>query len=575
MDKKPVRVFLGNEGDKSIDDRGPDALKSDLDMLCKMFDPDATHDDGKQGGISTTNLRNGIFTDEKIGPKTVNDSIADPTADTGTFTQIMSWMAKQIKTVTGETDWKTVPPSNFKKVTKNVAATFSLSMYEYSSIVNPLTEASTSLEYWPAIGLMAVGAPIPAQLPAGPNFAAIGTSEDFEIVSYETNTGSALTGLTRGLFGTTAKAWPGWTGAGPENSGAQLNGILSAQDQRNDIYIINGKANTAIETADEAETKADSAVSTANTALGQDATVPYTGALGAMKIVENYEAAEGGRVTAETGRTTAEGVRVGNENTRLANEGNASSGRIKAELDRVVAESARVIDENTRLANEGNSSSGRIKAELDRVAAESARVIAETGRDTAYQGAEDARDVLYGTAETARDVLHGTAEGARNTLYGTAETARDGLYGTAETARDTLYGTAEGARNTSYDVAESTRNTAEGLRVTAEGGRVIAESLRVSSETSRVDAENARKVFVPYNAATEYVVGNKVSYLGSSYVCTANTQGNVPTDETYWLTIASVGAQGPAGEDAMLFNIDGGRPDSVYGGMDPVDLGGV
>lgn len=117
--------------------------------------------------------------------------------------------------------------------------------------------------------------------------------------------------------------------------------------------------------------------------------------------------------------------------------------------------------------------------------------------------------------------------------------------------------------------AENSRVTAEGLRVTAESGRVsaedlrvIAEGLRVSAESARADAEvlrlsaestrisnenvrvsqeSARNVWEAYNALTAYVVGNKVSYLGSSYRCILASTGNLPTNTTYWLLIAQKG----------------------------------
>lgn len=44
-----------------------------------------------------------------------------------------------------------------------------------------------------------------------------------------------------------------------------------------------------------------------------------------------------------------------------------------------------------------------------------------------------------------------------------------------------------------------------------------------------------------YNPLTEYLVGNKVSYDGSSYICIQESLGNLPTEETYWLLIARRG----------------------------------
>ena len=53
---KPQRTFLGAAGQKSIDNKGPEALKTDIDATNKMFDPNATHSDGTSGGIKVENL---------------------------------------------------------------------------------------------------------------------------------------------------------------------------------------------------------------------------------------------------------------------------------------------------------------------------------------------------------------------------------------------------------------------------------------------------------------------------------------------------------------------------------------
>ena len=56
MSYKPQRTFMGSEGEYSVDDRGPEALKQDLDNLMSMFDPTAVHPDGSTGGINRENL---------------------------------------------------------------------------------------------------------------------------------------------------------------------------------------------------------------------------------------------------------------------------------------------------------------------------------------------------------------------------------------------------------------------------------------------------------------------------------------------------------------------------------------
>lgn len=47
-----------------------------------------------------------------------------------------------------------------------------------------------------------------------------------------------------------------------------------------------------------------------------------------------------------------------------------------------------------------------------------------------------------------------------------------------------------------------------------------------------------------YSGGSSYVPDDIVSYNGSSYVCTASTTGNLPTDTTYWSVMASKGTDG-------------------------------
>ncbi len=52
----PYREFDGEPGDYSVDTAGPEQLQDDLDKLFTMFNPEATHTDGTQGGIGEENL---------------------------------------------------------------------------------------------------------------------------------------------------------------------------------------------------------------------------------------------------------------------------------------------------------------------------------------------------------------------------------------------------------------------------------------------------------------------------------------------------------------------------------------
>ena len=98
-------------------------------------------------------------------------------------------------------------------------------------------------------------------------------------------------------------------------------------------------------------------------------------------------------------------------------------------------------------------------------------------------------------------------------------------------------------------LAENARVIAEDSRVGAEDDRVVAEDSRVAVEATRVTAEGVREQFTfegDFSMVTAYVKNNVVFYQGSSFVATQNTQGNVPTNVTYWDMVAQVGEKGAA-----------------------------
>jgi microcystin-dependent protein len=58
--------------------------------------------------------------DAKIGSRTVVDGVA-PNDNSGSLTVILGWFANLFKTITGETDWKTVPGLNLKTAKAKIA----------------------------------------------------------------------------------------------------------------------------------------------------------------------------------------------------------------------------------------------------------------------------------------------------------------------------------------------------------------------------------------------------------------------------------------------------------------------
>lgn len=301
-------------------------------------------------------------------------------------------------------------------------------------------------------------------------------------------------------------------------------------------------------------------------------------------------AAETGRVNAESARVTAESQRANAESSRAQNEAarvSAETGRADAEADRVSAEDTRIANENARKSAETDRASAetvresgenaRKSAEKARESAEQQRESTESTRQTAEQsraGAETARanaEKARADAETARvsaEQARATAESKRaaaETARQNAETGRtdaETKRASAETARATAEGkradaeTARATAETKRASAETARASAESTRQTNETARVNAEKSRVAAETARQTAENARNVWEEYSAGKAYVPGNKVSFNGSSYVCTAATTGHAPTDTAYWLLIAKKGEDGKGAGDMLAATYD-------------------
>ena len=170
-------------------------------------------------------------------------------------------------------------------------------------------------------------------------------------------------------------------------------------------------------------------------------------------------------------------------------------------------------------------------------AEEAQRVQQENARQSAEQGRADAEGQRK-TNETARLSAEENRISAENDRV------------TAETARVN---------------AENKRDTAEKSRVSAESARVAAENARESAEAGRRAGENARNVWETYSEGKTYVPGNKVSFGGSSYVCTAATTGHAPTDTAYWLLIAQKGADGAGVGDMLAATYDPkGRTQDVF-----------
>lgn len=145
---KPIREFSANEGEYSTGIAGPDAIENDLDTINRMFDPLTEHTNGETGGIGESNVQNGASSDRVIGNRTINDSISAAYSNTGSLTNILSWIAKIIKSITGENSWFASPKDSIKNIdtrlTNNLNSINSLNNSKADKVVIDALQQSIS-----------------------------------------------------------------------------------------------------------------------------------------------------------------------------------------------------------------------------------------------------------------------------------------------------------------------------------------------------------------------------------------------------------------------------------------------
>lgn len=111
---KPQRTFVGNEGDYSVDNRGPEALKKDIDALSKMFDPTSVHESGEAGGIGADNLKTDFSTGLPVISKdgessklqTVLNMIFDALEHTYTKSEVDAKLTEETSNLIGAVDYE-------------------------------------------------------------------------------------------------------------------------------------------------------------------------------------------------------------------------------------------------------------------------------------------------------------------------------------------------------------------------------------------------------------------------------------------------------------------------------------
>jgi hypothetical protein len=171
-------------------------------------------------------------------------------------------------------------------------------------------------------------------------------------------------------------------------------------------------------------------------------------------------------------------------------------------------------------------------------AASSAAQTAETNAETAETNAE--------TAETNAETAQAAAEAA--------QTAAEAAQAAAELAEAN---TIDFQQN--LIVAATTLSAGSSATVSYNSGTTTMTFGLPTGATGATGSTGATGAQGPeglnwlgaYAGGTSYVVDDAVSYNGSSYICKLASTGNLPTNTTYWDTLAEKGASGSGAGDVI------------------------
>jgi len=116
--------------------------KSDAEHVMANFN---VLKDRLNSGLQADNLEEDSVTDDIIGNRTVNQNIADTSANTGKLTQLLSWIVKEIKAIKGTADWKDSASSTLAAVYSALAQKVDKEAGKQLSTEDYTTEEKTKL----------------------------------------------------------------------------------------------------------------------------------------------------------------------------------------------------------------------------------------------------------------------------------------------------------------------------------------------------------------------------------------------------------------------------------------------
>ncbi len=583
MTMKPQRTFTGVEGNNSTGMQGPDALKKDIDTLGKMLDPDAIHDDGSQGGIGEGNLNFNLRGDlanngsvsgasgaEQVGSKSIT-GLKDP--DNASLQALTVW--DQIKAATMLI---LASPSKTESLTGK-------------TLVEPIISGGLYLNAEKDAGLVES---------ATAEVVLYGTNGNREVAltmkPFYTGEDYANVLMVEGRDVPPAKVWnelnDGPTSGMSAQFAAEATKLSSIRkingfsfNGTSDVVMI-GECNTVPTVADKIVTfsstfTASSNVmfgvrflygSTATSALtltingtkkaiciGSSYLIPLVLKAGQVYIFAfdnytnsfnllGYEAQGDLVLLRDVGdyftANNAEGALQEVGSHLVALDGSVAARYTKTEMQ--TSGSALLHWDN--LTNKPNLADNHWKTPVVNQAAlpltgnglDDCRVVLDDGdgKQAVYLCIATTGTLTQQWAKVA-DVDWMSEEQTRITQENARVTAEGGRV-TAETNRSRDEDTREAAelvRKTS----ETSRISGESSRQTGEQTRFNNEETRKSNETARQNAEVVRSFLHPYDNASTYAGGMKVTYEGSTYQALKASLGNLPTNTEFWICIAQKG----------------------------------
>jgi hypothetical protein len=134
----------------------------------------------------------------------------------------------------------------------------------------------------------------------------------------------------------------------------------------------------------------------------------------------------------------------------------------------------------------------------------------------------------------------------------TAETNAEAAQTAAEAARDASINLANNFAVTATTLSAGSSATASynsGTYTLTLGIPTGATGATGSTGATGAQGPEGLKWLGAYAGGTSYVVDDAVSYNGSSYICKLASTGNLPTNTTYWDTLAEKGASGSGAGD--------------------------